>query len=152
MRIIIIMLIALLVSSPVAMAMDTAENVTSEEGIMDTVEDSEEDITAEEPPKENKKRLSDILQDEGLKEIKPLDFNEIGDKILDFGDKSYETLQKASIPMLVWGIAIAVVIMFVGAIIGKAVLGVGVLVIVLVGFAIIHYAPDLMATVLSWIP
>jgi hypothetical protein len=98
------------------------------------------------------KKLSEILQDDGgMKEFKPVDLDKLGEKALKFGDKSFETLQKFSIPMLIWGLVIGVGILFFGLIFGKKIIisGVTALVIVVVMYLLIRFFPEVMHTLIN---
>jgi small-conductance mechanosensitive channel len=103
-------------------------------------------VFAQEAPQEQtQKRISDMLVNQGgMKEIKPLDLDEIGDRILEFGDSSFGFLQKGSLMFLVWGMGISVVILLFGIIVGKtAVLaGFAGIAISLLAFAIIQFMPE----------
>lgn len=94
-------------------------------------------------------QLSGLIKDEGLREVKAIDLNSIGDKALAWGSKSYESLKKGSVPMFVWSMTASVVIMLLGIILGKKVLTTGItgIIISLTVLAIIHFMPEIALTV-----
>jgi len=142
MRICIVTLIFLLSLTSLAFADEVIdESTTAVEADELTTE-----AVAEQPSNSSKNsRMSDLIKSsQGVKEIKPINLDEMGDKMLELGDKSYGLLQKGSSPMLIWGIGISVVIMLAGIILGKAAVIAGFtgLVISFVVFIIIQFAPE----------
>jgi len=132
-----------------------AEELKNDPGI--TAAEESNEGTTEEATKETTegtvtKKISDILKDDdGIKEFKPMDFDKLGDKMLSFGDKSFETLQKFSVPMLIWGVVIGVAILFFGLIFGKKIIlsGVTALVIVVMIYMLIRFFPEVMQSLIN---
>ena len=92
-----------------------------------------------------------IGNDDGMRPIKPLDLNAMGNRAMNFGDKSFELLQKGSIPLFVWGVGGSVFMMFLGIFFGKKVIIAGVtgVLISLIVVVLIHYMPEIVLSVKS---
>jgi len=90
-----------------------------------------------------------IGNDNGMRPIKPLDLNAMGDKAVSFGDKSFDFLQKGSIPLFVWGVGGSVILMVLGILFGKKVILAGVtgVLISLIAVVLIHYMPEIVLSV-----
>lgn len=140
MRTLFLFILILLLVTPVF----AEEAPKAEPEVAVTEEDPTEEVVVEETPTAQK-RISNILENQGgMKEIKPIDLEVLGDKMLELGDSSFAFLQKGSVPLLVWGIGISVVILFFGIFIGRAAVMAGVvgIVISLTGFVIVQFMPE----------
>lgn len=95
------------------------------------------------------KKFSEILsKKDGIGEIKPLDFDKLGDKVMSLGDKIFEFLQKGSVPLLAIGMGIAVVSLFIGIFVGKAIkTGIWGIVISFAVYYLINYMPETVMTI-----
>ncbi len=150
MRALIVFLVHLLLVIPVY-AEAGHETQANQEDVSEE-KDAGEDVFKDTVKPATGGRISDIIQDGGgLREIKPINLEEMGDKFLEFGIASYETLQKASVILLVWGIGISAVILFLGLIIGKKMVlaGIGALVITFLAFLIIQFAPETIHSIIN---
>lgn len=90
-----------------------------------------------------------IGNDNGMRPIKPLDLNAMGDKAVSFGDRSFDFLQKGSIPLFVWGVGGSVILMVLGILFEKKVILAGVtgVLISLIAVVLIHYMPEIVLSV-----
>jgi len=90
-----------------------------------------------------------VGNDNGIRPIKPLDLDAMGNKAVGFGDKSFAFLQKGSIPLFVWGVGGSVFLMFLGIFFGKRVVLAGVtgVLISLIVVVLIHYMPEIVLSV-----
>lgn len=133
----IVILSFLLLLLPTFVVAEDTSNQDKNEVVETPVEESDQESSGG--------RMSNLIKNnQGIKEIKPIDLDEIGNKMLEFGDKSYAALQKTSVPLLVWGIGISVVVMFFGIILGKTAVMAGFagLAITFATFIFIQFAPE----------
>lgn len=96
--------------------------------------------------------LSALAQDEsGIRTIKPLDLDALGNKAVDFGNKSYTFLLKGSVPLFVWGIGISLIIMLLGIVFGKKVILAGItgILITLIVVVLVRYMPEIAISIKS---
>lgn len=94
--------------------------------------------------------LSGLAQDEkGLRPITPIDLNALGNKAVNFGNRSYEFLIKGSVPLFVWAVGGSIVVLLLGIFFGKKIIVKGVvgIIISLAVVALIHYIPQIAITV-----
>lgn len=84
----------------------------------------------------------------GIRPIKPMDLDAIGNKAVSFGNTSYTFLVKGSIPLMVWGMGSSLVLLLLGVFLGKRVVVAGVagIFITLLAVVAIHYMPEIALT------
>lgn len=139
----LIVLVGMLLSAPVFAAEQQNQNAEEKE----TVENEQ---PGEVESTGGKKKISDIVtQIDGMKEIKPVDVEELSRRVLETGDKSYNLLQRGSGPLLVWGIGISVVMLFFGVVLGKKAVASGItgIIISIITFVFIHFMPETVEAV-----
>lgn len=94
--------------------------------------------------------LSALAKDDmGLHPLTPINFDSLGNKAVNFGNRSFELLRKGSIPLFVWAIGGSIVVLLFGIFFGKRVILAGVIGI-LISIAVvvmIPYTPQIVISV-----
>ncbi|KLU61426.1 hypothetical protein CEB3_c21050 [Peptococcaceae bacterium CEB3] len=85
----------------------------------------------------------------GMRPIKPIDLNALGNKAVNFGNQSYNFLLKGSIPLFVWAVGGSVLLVLLGIFLGKRVIAAGVIgILISLGVVVlIHFLPEIVLTV-----